>query len=171
LDFIAVCVIFSLVLGIVLSKKILQPGWTYTVPFLRDIYEIQVTTQTDAVSNVPCRTNNGVAMNFPSISVVNRLPPEHVFEVLKRYSPSYDQHLIFSKIPAAMMQFCSKHSQSGEELKNSLKTDQVGLEIIEVRFNKPEIPKEMANQYAKLQQLETDNANQLGKGCGRVPKD
>lgn len=153
-----------------LSSTILHPGLTYEIFFLRRVHEIQVTTQTDAVENVPCATNNGVLMEFSRVEVVNRLPVEHVHDVVKRYSPNYDRYLIFSKIPAAMMQFCSKHSFNEvyiekfstldeflmEELQRSLAADKVGLQVIDVRFGKPNIPNSMASQYAKLQQLETD---------------
>ena len=153
-----------------LSTAIILPGLTYHIFFVRTVHEIQITTQTDSVTNVPCATNNGVLMEFSKVEVVNRLPITSVHDVIKRYSPNYDRYLIFSKIPAAMMQFCSKHSFNEvyiekfstldeflmEELQRSLLTDDVGLEIIDVRFGKPNIPPAMATQYDNLQRLETE---------------
>lgn len=45
--------------GAILSE-VTEPGWHLKIPFLTTFEEVQITVQTDKVSNVPCGTSGGV---------------------------------------------------------------------------------------------------------------
>lgn len=59
---------------------------------------MQVTVQTDSVSNVPCGTQGGVVIHFEQIEVVNRLRKEMAWETVKNYTVHYDKTWIYDKI-------------------------------------------------------------------------
>ena len=96
--------------GGALLSGIVEPGWHTKIPMITSYDTVQVTVQTDAVSNVPCGTQGGVVINFGKIEVVNRLKPELAWETVKNYTVNYDQTWIYDKIHHEINQFCSKHT-------------------------------------------------------------
>lgn len=57
-----------------------EPGLHFMIPFLTTYYPVQVTIQTDKVTDIPvsrlvmqCGTSSGVILRFEKIEVVNRL--------------------------------------------------------------------------------------------------
>lgn len=153
-----------------LSGETLKPGLHFTVPFITQVYQVQVTIQTDYVLNVPCGTNSGVNIMFDKIEVVNQLLEPYVFETVKNYTVNYDKPLIFDKITYEMAQFCSKTSlqevfiekfdQIDEFLSGILQRslDQYapGLKIVSVRLSKPIVPHEVQENYKKIVQYQTE---------------
>jgi len=75
-----------------------QPGWNVKWPIITSHEEVQVTLQTDKVTNIPCGTKGGVTIYFDTIEVVNRLKPELAYETVKNYTVTYDKTWIFDKI-------------------------------------------------------------------------
>jgi hypothetical protein len=62
------------------------------------MYQVQITLQTDQVTDIPCGTSSGVVITFEKIEVVNRLQKSMAYDTIKNYTVSYDQTWIFSKI-------------------------------------------------------------------------
>ncbi len=52
-----------------LLPKVTEPGLQWKVPFLDTFEAIQVTLQTDKVTNIPCGTKGGVMIHFEKIEV------------------------------------------------------------------------------------------------------
>lgn len=50
-----------------------HPGYHMMIPLLTSYKSVQVTLQTDEVTNVPCGTSGGVMIYFDRIEVVNYL--------------------------------------------------------------------------------------------------
>ncbi len=48
-----------------------QPGYNVRNPFFTSYEQVQVTLQTDAVTNIACGTSGGVMIYFDKIEVVN----------------------------------------------------------------------------------------------------
>jgi hypothetical protein len=111
---------------------LLPAGLQLKLPFL-DVYTpIQITLQTDKVTNIPCGTK-GVMVYFekvevsssvvhmsnahvifftmtltcPPMQVVNRLRKDFVLDTIREYGEKYDDLWIFSKIHHEMNQLCS----------------------------------------------------------------
>merc|ERR1719188_760692 len=134
-----------------------EPGWHTKLPVVTSYDTVQVTVQTDAVSNVPCGTQGGVTIYFDKIEVVNRLRKDMVWDTVKNYTVNYDQTWIYDKIHHEINQFCSKHTlhqvyidqfdQLDEHLMEVLQENAnkwaPGIEIISIRVTKPSIPKEL----------------------------
>ena len=76
--------------GGALLEGISEPGWHTKIPIATSFDTVQVTVQTDAVSDVPCGTQGGVVIHFARIEVVNRLKPEMAWETVKNYTVNYD---------------------------------------------------------------------------------
>jgi hypothetical protein len=128
--------------GGALVNRITQPGWhlkvnyrtsriqltnIVQVPWLDQFENVQVTLQTDKVTNIPvwesalrshtrcplaalrmlrthsllvlqCGTSGGVLIYFDRVEVVNRLKEEFVYHTIKNYTINYDKIWIFDKI-------------------------------------------------------------------------
>jgi len=155
--------------GGALIDRITTPGFHLKVPFLDAFENVQVTLQTDKVTNIPCGTSGGVMINFDRVEVVNRLKPEHVFMTIKNYTTTYDRIWIFDKIHHEINQFCSKHSlqevyieqfhtvddRLQQALQESCDTWAPGIEIIAIRITKPRIPENVLKGYEQMEAEKT----------------
>ena len=153
-----------------LSTDILEPGLCFTVPLITKLYEVQVTVQTDYVTNVPCGTSSGITVIFEKIEVVNQLQKKFVYDVTKNYGVMYDKNLIFDKIAAEMNQFCSKHTLQQvyidkfdkldeiltETLQKSLDVEAPGVSIRSIRMSKPSVPPRVEENYREIVVAQTE---------------
>ncbi|XP_057834117.2 uncharacterized protein LOC131044736 isoform X2 [Cryptomeria japonica] len=155
--------------GGALLKTITSPGFHLKIPSLTRYEPIQVTIQTDKVTNIPCGTKGGVMIYFEKIEVVNRLRKEYVYETVRNYGLKYDKTWIYDKIHHEINQFCSAHSlqevytdmfdQIDEKMKEAIQADCLcyapGIEIISVRVTKPTIPESIARNYEQMEEERT----------------
>lgn len=149
--------------GGALQARVTDPGLHWKIPMLETFAEVQVTVQTDSVSNIPCGTSGGVVIEFEKIEVVNKLAKEKARETVAQYTLSYDKLWIFDKVHHEINQFCSKHSlhevaislfdQIDEQLVSALRADcqtyAPGLEILAVRVTKPQVPAMIRQEFEK----------------------
>lgn len=84
--------------GGALLKGTTDPGFHWKIPFIDSVDQVQVTMQTDSVTNIPCGTSGGTVVHFEKIEVVNRLRKEKVYDTIKAYGVNYDRIWIFDKI-------------------------------------------------------------------------
>lgn len=155
--------------GGALLKTITTPGFHLKIPYLTRYEPIQLTIQTDKVTNIPCGTKGGVMIYFEKIEVVNRLRKEYVYETLLNYGVKYDKTWIYDKIHHEINQFCSAHTlqevytdmfdQIDEKMKEAIQADCTryapGIEIISVRVTKPTIPVSIARNYEIMEEERT----------------
>ncbi|XP_057421735.1 uncharacterized protein LOC130715635 [Lotus japonicus] len=155
--------------GGALLKTITEPGFHLKIPFLTQYEPVQVTLQTDQVTDIPCGTKGGVMINFEKIEVVNRLHKDFVYETLLNYGVQYDKTWIYDKIHHEINQFCSSHSlqqvyidvfdQIDEKMKDALQGDCTryapGIEIIGVRVTKPTIPSSIRRNFEQMEEERT----------------
>lgn len=148
-----------------LLDRTTEPGWHTKVPLIDHMEEVQVTMQTDSVTEIPCGTSGGVVVYFDRIEVVNRLRADHVFKTVKEYGINYDKMWIFDKIHHEINQFCSKHTLRevfidlfdtlDENLITALQQDcnkhDTGIDIINVRVTKPRIPESVRRSYEAIE--------------------
>ncbi|ENN76927.1 erlin-1 [Dendroctonus ponderosae] len=141
------------------------PGYHMMIPLLTGYKSVQVTLQTDEVTNVPCGTSGGVMIYFDRIEVVNYLNVNSVMDIVRNYTADYDRTLIFNKIHHELNQFCSIHTlhevyidlfdQIDENLKQALQRDLLemapGLTIQAVRVTKPKIPEAIRKNYEVME--------------------
>jgi len=155
--------------GGALLPHISDPGYHMMIPLLTSFRSVQVTLQTDEVTNVPCGTSSGVIIYFDRIEVVNLLAASSVYDIVRNYTADYDKALIFNKIHHELNQFCSVHSlhevyidlfdQIDENLKSALQQDlhnmAPGLIIQAVRVTKPKIPEAIRKNYELMEAEKT----------------
>ncbi|KAJ4710744.1 erlin-2-B [Melia azedarach] len=155
--------------GGALLTTITYPGFHLKLPFITHYEPVQVTLQTDQVTDIPCGTKGGVMINFEKIEVVNRLHKEFVYATLKDYGVQYDKTWIYDKIHHEINQFCSSHSlqqvyidvfdQIDEKMKDALQVDCTryapGIEIISVRVTKPTIPDSIRRNFEQMEEERT----------------
>jgi len=70
----------------VLQKKLAEPGYHFSIPFVEEFIEIKVTIQTDEVKNIPCGTSNGTLVYFDKIEVVNKLRKDMAYRTVLNYT-------------------------------------------------------------------------------------
>jgi hypothetical protein len=99
--------------GGALLNVVTKPGFHMKLP-ITTLKEVQVTVQTDSVTNIPCGTSGGVLINFGKVEVVNRLKEDLVLETVRNYTIDYDKTWIFDKIHHEINQFCSSHTLQEE---------------------------------------------------------
>ncbi|CAJ0935895.1 unnamed protein product, partial [Mesorhabditis belari] len=155
--------------GGALQNETLGPGYHLKVPWLTDARIVQITIQTDEVSNVPCGTQGGVMIYFDRIEVVNILNADAVLETVRKYTTDYDKPLIYNKVHHEINQFCSKHTiqevyidlfdKIDENLKSALQAElqtlAPGLFVQSVRVTKPKIPNEIRQNYEQMEAEKT----------------
>jgi len=155
--------------GGALLSQISHPGFHMMIPLLTSFRSVQVTIQTDEVTNVPCGTSGGVMIYFDRIEVVNHLNADSVFDIVKNFTADYDKTLIFNKVHHELNQFCSVHNlhevyidlfdQIDENLRNALQRDlnemAPGLRIQGVRVTKPKIPETIRKNYELMENEKT----------------
>ncbi|KAK9829149.1 hypothetical protein WJX72_004197 [[Myrmecia] bisecta] len=150
-------------------SSVTDPGLHFRVPLLDTFAAIQVTMQTDRVTNIPCGTKGGVIIHFEKVEVVNRLNKQFVSDTIREYGIHYDRTWIYDKIHHEINQFCSGHSlqqvyidmfdQVDERMKEALQKDCTqyapGIEIISVRVTKPRIPAVIIRNYEAMEEERT----------------
>lgn len=155
--------------GGALLKGFSEPGFHMMVPFITTYEPIQVTLQTDQVTNIPCGTKGGVMIYFEKVEVVNRLRKDLVHRTIMEYGVHYDKTWIYDKIHHEINQFCSAHTlqevyidhfdQIDEKMKEAIQSDisryAPGIEIIGVRVTKPKIPPSIARNYELMEEERT----------------
>lgn len=155
--------------GGALLNRITHPGYHMMIPIVDSWDSVQVTVQTDKVTDIPCGTAGGVVIHFERVEVVNRLKVDHVHDTIKNYTINYDKIWIFDKIHHFMNQFCSAHSLQevyidlfgsvDDKLKEELQADcdrwAPGIEIIAIRVTKPKIPQTIARNYELVEAEKT----------------
>lgn len=142
-----------------------EPGIHFKVPIIDRSAHVQVTMQTDSVTDIPCGTSGGVVIFFDRIEVVNRLRKDHAVGTIRSFGVDYDKMWIFDKIHHEINQFCSSHSLRevvieqfdtlDESLAKALQADcdkhKTGIEIITVRVTKPRIPDSVKRNYEAIE--------------------
>lgn len=69
--------------GGALMERTSRAGFHWKIPLLEGHSAVQVTVQTDSVTNIPCGTSGGVLIDFAKVEVVNRLRSPMVHATVK----------------------------------------------------------------------------------------
>ncbi|GAB5368301.1 hypothetical protein AAMO2058_001307600 [Amorphochlora amoebiformis] len=147
-----------------LHESISMPGYHFKLPLTR-FEQVQISLQTDRVTNIPCGTSGGVTVTFDAIEVMNQLSEDHVINIIREYGVEYDQLWIFDKIHHEINQFCSSHTLQevyidlfdtlDESLTNALQRDvdkyAPGLTIHSARVTKPVVPPGIMQNYERME--------------------
>lgn len=155
--------------GGALLSTITQPGFHLKLPMVTSVSQVQVTIQTDSVTDIPCGTSGGVLVNFDRVEVVNRLRESMALETVRNYTVNYDSTWIFDKVHHEINQFCSGHTlrevyidlfdRLDESLATALQRDcdvwAPGIEIIAVRVTKPRIPDQIRRNFEQMEAEKT----------------
>jgi len=160
-----------------LLDEVSEPGLHTMIPYLTTHANIQVTSQTDTVTDIPCGTSGGSVIYFDKIEVVNMLQKDIAHQTIKDYGVNYDRTWIFDRIHHEINQFCSSHTlqevyidqfeKLDEALAKSLQTNcdlyKTGIHIIAIRVTKPRIPEAVRRNYEAIETAKTELLVQLEK--------
>jgi len=157
-------------LGGKLLDSVTHPGFHWMLPFVTKFNNVQVTLQTDTVTNIPCGTSGGSVIYFDKIEVVNSLDASKAFNTIKLYGVNYDRTWIFDRIHHEINQFCSSHSlqevyiDKFDSLDEALATAlqsicdkfETGIQITAIRVTKPRIPESVKKNYEAIETAKTE---------------
>eukprot|EP01098_Paradermamoeba_levis_P007436 TRINITY_DN3073_c0_g1_i1.p2 TRINITY_DN3073_c0_g1~~TRINITY_DN3073_c0_g1_i1.p2 ORF type:complete len:309 (+),score=79.18 TRINITY_DN3073_c0_g1_i1:1156-2082(+) len=155
--------------GGALLPDITMPGVHVKIPWIDRFEDVQITIQTDQVTDIPCGTSGGVLLMIDKVEVVNRLKIEHVYQTIKNYTIKYDKIWIYDRIHHKINQFCSIHTLQEvyidlfhtideyliQELQGEFQAWAPGIEIIAIRMTKPTIPDAIKENYEKMEAEKT----------------
>jgi len=153
-----------------LLDEFAEPGFHLMVPGLMTVSNIQVTLQTDTVTEIPCGTSGGVMIYFDKIEVVNLLDISKAHNTIKKYGVNYDRTWIFDRIHHEINQFCSSHSLQEVYIEQFDKLDEAlafalqkscddhetGIKITAIRVTKPRIPESVRRNYEAIETAKTE---------------
>lgn len=156
--------------GGALTDRISDPGWRWALPLVYTRDFVQLTLQTDTVTNVPCGTSTGVIITFDRIDVVNQLDRAKAHSTVKRFGVLYDRTFVFDKIAHEINQFCSqatlhevyisKFSSLDEALASALQETcdkfDTGLTVVAIRVTKPNIPDSVRRNYEEVERATSE---------------
>jgi len=147
-----------------------EPGFHWMIPFITKFANVQVTLQTDTVTNIPCGTSGGTTIYFDKIEAVNLLDKNNAHNTVKLYGVNYDRTWIFDRIHHEINQFCSSHTLQEvyidlfENLDEALATSlqlscdkhSTGINILAIRVTKPRIPDAVRKNYEAIETAKTE---------------
>lgn len=150
--------------GGALLPEVTQPGYHLMLPFITQHYDVNISFQTDNVTDVTCVTSDGVKIEFSYIEVVNILNVTNVLSTVKRFGLDYDQPFVYERVRDQVSQKCSIYTlheiyielfdKMDEMMMKQLQTycDEynTGVDVVTVRFLKPTIPLKIAQLYQSL---------------------
>lgn len=143
-----------------------DPGIHFKMPFVTSVETVQITEQTDKVTDIYCGTSGGTMVKFESIEVVNQLERDFAWEVVRNYTVDYDKPLIFHKLHHEVNQICSDwtldevYTTRFSELDEMLmqRVGGKGVIIKKIRLSKPKLPKELVARYETLEKEKAELA-------------
>ena len=115
--------------GGLLLSEINEPGYHLKIPLITTHYNVQVTWQTDKLTNVICGSSRG-GRAYLDIEVVNKLDnsKECILNVIGEHTIDYDKPLIFDYIPSEVAQFCKNYTLDDIVIRKFDKLDEVLLD-------------------------------------------
>lgn len=149
-----------------LNEHITDPGIHSRMPWpITYTSEVQITPQTDTITNVKCGAGDGTQLIFDQIDVGNYLEKDYVYKTIKRFGEKYDNYLVKDKVRAQINVICSgltsqeiyidKFHTLDDLLLNYLqeennKEENSGVVVQFVRMSKPTLPKTLQDNYDKI---------------------
>lgn len=151
-----------------LQKSISDPGYHLKLPHFTSYNNVQITWQTDKLTNVMCGSSQG-GHAFLDIEVVNKLSSSDkcILKVIGEHTIDYDKPLIYDYIPSEVAQFCKDYTLDDIVIREFDKLDEVllgklrdnvksyGLEdclqIKKVRINRPRLDLDMQKKFLSIE--------------------
>ena len=151
-----------------LQTGISDPGFHLKLPLLTSHYDVQVTWQTDRLTDVMCGSSQG-GHAYLDIEVVNKLnsSDDCMLKVIGEHTIDYDHPLIYDYIPSEVAQFCKNYTLDDIVIREFDKLDEVLLEklrdnvdsyglsqcidIKKVRINRPRLDHEMQQKFLSIE--------------------
>ena len=151
-----------------LQNQISDPGFHLKIPLVTSYYNVQVTWQTDRLSNVMCGSSQG-GHAYLDIEVVNKLNSSNfcMLKVIGEHTIDYDKPLIYDYIPSEVAQFCKNYTLDDIVIREFDKLDEVLLaklqdnvdsyglsdciDIKKVRINRPRLDEDMQQKFLSIE--------------------
>jgi len=152
-----------------------NPGYHFKFPFITSHHDIQITWQTDKLTDVVCGSNRG-GRAYLDIEVVNKLhhSEECILKTVSEHTIEYDKPLVFDYIPSEVAQFCKNYTLDDIVIREFDKLDEVLLEKLQdnvrsyglddclsiktVRIARPKLDDRMRAKFEEIEHEEKQKA-------------
>jgi len=148
-----------------LREGISKPGVNWKVPFVTRVEKVTVRPRTDSLPPIETVTKDGITNSFTNIQVLSDVRLNMLVPLIKKFGMEFRKALIFDRIYEELRTFCAKHTV--DEVYNTKFQDIVedvqtnvedsiarlgmdGIKILNLVIPKPEIPKDIAQNYMKV---------------------
>ena len=149
-----------------LNEKVTDPGMTFRLPQpITSVSDVQVTPQTDVITDVKCGAGDGTLLIFPQIEIGNYLKREYVYRTVRRFGELYDNYLVKDKVRAQINVICS--SLTSQEIyidkfhtlddmllqyliEENENESESGVVVQFVRISKPILPQLLQENYDRI---------------------
>ena len=149
-----------------LQEEISDPGIHYMQPFVTTFKSILIRPEEQTLRDMEAITKDGIEVEFKGISVLSRTRRSKVIYLIKEYGMDFKDVLIYNRIREDLRIFCAnatiddvynekfldivaKVKEDVEEQILNLGKDSV--EILNLVIRKPDIPKDIAQNYKQVE--------------------
>ena len=150
-----------------LSESLTRAGIHMATPFVTEVVEITIRTETDTLKPVECVTKDGIQNKFYNIQVISSINEEKLIEIIKKFGKNFKMVLVHDRISEEIRTFCASHTidqvyntefldivpEVRQKLKESItRLGDDGIQIFNLVVPKPDIPPDIANNYKQVNQ-------------------
>jgi len=148
-----------------LQEGVTEPGVHYMQPFVSTTKSILVRPEETKMNYVEAITKDGIEISFEGISVLSRTTKKKVIDMIKEYGIRFKEVLIYDRIKEDLRIFCANktidqvYNEEFLDIVKAVKEDVAkqiknlgdgGVEILNLVIPKPDIPKDIAQNYKQV---------------------
>jgi len=148
-----------------LQEGVTEPGVHYMQPFVSTTKSILIRPEETKMNYVEAITKDGIEISFEGISVLSRTTKRKVIDMIKEYGIRFKEVLIYDRIKEDLRIFCANktidqvYNEEFLDIVKAVKEDVAkqiknlgdgGVEILNLVIPKPDIPKDIAQNYKQV---------------------
>ena len=148
-----------------LQEGVTEPGVHYMQPFVSTTKSVLIRPEETKMNYVEAITKDGIEISFEGISVLSRTTKEKVIGMIKEYGIRFKEVLIYDRIKEDLRIFCANktidqvYNEEFLDIVKAVKEDVAkqiknlgdgGVEILNLVIPKPDIPKDIAQNYKQV---------------------
>ena len=148
-----------------LRETTVPAGVHMTMPFVTNIVEVTVRTETATLGPVKCVTKDGIENTFYNVQVMSNIRLDKLIMMIRTFGADFKRVLVYDRIAEELRTFCARREIDdvynkqfvkivGEVTKglvaNIKRLGEEGVEIFNLDIPKPDIPPDIAYNYKQV---------------------
>ena len=148
-----------------LRETTVPAGVHITMPFVTNIVEVTVRTETATLPPVRCVTKDGIENTFYNVQVMSNIRLDKLIMMIRTFGTDFKRVLVYDRIAEELRTFCARREIDdvynkqfikivGEVMTglvaNIKRLGYEGIEIFNLAIPKPDIPPDIAHNYKEV---------------------